>query len=152
MSDQLNRIVKLCVDLIITASLIGIVASFAFVSYKGYGERLQHIASKKLIERKLELYDYDNKIVNGYDIVDAIITNVRLYRFDIITKNGSYRISADNEYDKYGSKSGLKVWSANYIREEVLGDNIFSNFNSTLIRHDGDKDIIIGIRFEQEGA
>lgn len=153
MENELGQAVEIIMDLIITALLIGVIATFAFVSYRGYNIKLQHEAIGEMIRVKTDLYEFDNKIVSGYDVLDAICTYVRLYKFEVVMYNDVYTISAENESDtdRYGDRYGLRLWSDSHIRSEVLRDNIFSNFKSELLK-DSSGEVILGVRFIQEEA
>lgn len=153
MEDQVGKAIKLSIDLVITALLVGVVVVFITFANAGYSSKMQYNSTVKLMESKNLMYDYDSRVVNGSDIVEVITANARIYDFKIVTLLGEYNIAAEfeSDTDAYGEPYGLRLWSENYIIEEVLGDAVFSKFSATLVKNKS-QDLITGVKFVQEGA
>ena len=153
MHEQVNRTIKISIDVIIVSLIITLVASFSYLSHRGYRNKLDNIESRELIRAKLHFYRFDDRIVSGSDIVDVILGNVRLYSFEIRTRNGTFVISHANEntLDGNGVMYGLRLWSMEYIAGVVLGGNIFYEFHASLIR-DQYSGEVKGVRFIQRGS
>lgn len=95
MDEQINQIFNITINLIVTASLLFVVSAYSYISYSMYANKLKSTAETDSISEMAKLYEYDNKIVTGADIVSIIGKNVRLYRFEVIF-NG-----ASGSYTKY---------------------------------------------------
>lgn len=149
----MSSALKIGVELAITALLIGIVASYSYLAYRSYSGKMRYDSANKLMESMTLFYDYDNKTVTGSDIVEVITANIRLYTFEIKTATGTTIISVPNESkkDKYGNRYGISLWSDKYIRETVIGDNMFSKYTAKLTKNPTG-DVITGIKFTQEGV
>lgn len=153
MNEQISESFNISITLAITAIVIGIISTFGYIGKEMYRSKLMQNSANIMMEAKYELYDYDNRIVKGSDVINVIVENVRIYDFKIKTSRGTYNISssAENEKDIYGEIYGKKIWQDDYIRKNILGGILFSDFSSKLIRNET-QDIIIGVEFIQEGV
>lgn len=155
MEDEVGSAIHLSIDLILTAIIISVIATFATVSYKAYNTKMRADSVVDYLELKGKFYNYDSKTVSGSDIISVIENNARMYKFEIKTNHGTYVISTENERRVLGSDHkmrGKSIWSADYIKE-ILGKDVFdTKFKSELVYSDKNSEVMIGIKFTQEGV
>ena len=160
MEDQVGSAIRISIDLMVTAVLVGVLATFAYCANTGYNIKLQDDSVLSLMQSRNLLHNFDNTTVNGYDIVDAITANARLYNFEIVTTTGDYTISRANEssFDSdadintgnaVGGTYGLKLWSADHILNYVLVDDVWGQFQATLVK-DETHNLITGVKFVEK--
>lgn len=149
MDREISEVYKLAIDLILTATVLGIVISFAFVSHTAFSLKNQQDSTNINIQKYSELYEYDNKIVNGSDVVDIILLYTRVYDFEI--KDGP-NDKNPIKFDRIAEEDtglGLMLWERKNI-VDTLGGDIGSDFKSK-INFDDTGTYVIGITFTKEG-
>lgn len=144
MMDEISRSIEISTETIISSILIGVIALFGFLSYSLYGVRMEYVAAKDIMESKYNLYEYDNKLIHGYDIIDLVLKNARVYEYRVILNNGrTYILNTDME-----SIYGKSIWTGNYIKYSILGDSLNDSFISKVIR-DSRNDVVKYIEFRE---
>lgn len=154
MEEEVGLSIHMCIDLILTAIVVGVISSYAFVSYQAYNKKIKSESVVSFLEEKGRFYNYDNKIVSGSDVVSVINNNARLYYFEIKTTRGTYVISPEEEKvpDKNNKIPGIQIWSTDNLND-ILGKGIFdTKFKSEIIYSSSSSDVMLGIRFTQEGV
>lgn len=145
MEREVHEALRLGIDLVITATIISIIATFTFLSYSTYAIKNRQDSVRVNTETYSELYEYNNRAVSGSDVVDIIITYARVFDFEVDI-NG--RIVTFDGVSESKNNIGVKLWSKDNITRE-LGDSVNGKFKSELLKS-SDGELILGLRFTKE--
>ena len=151
MEKEVSLAYKIAIDLILTAVVLGIVVAFTIVSHDVYNLKLRQDTTTINIRNYAELYEYNDKIVSGSDIVDIILLYARVYDFKIDTDTETiyFDSTAESEINSQtGLIYGLDLWSKETINRK-LGTFINDSFKSE-IELDDTGTYVVGITFTKE--
>ena len=143
MDDTIKHYITIIVEVLLVATILSFVSILSIVSKNVSNTIAFESAAKQEIQEYKELYKYDDKNVKGSDIPKAVLNYIRYYEFEVVNGSEQYNINTTVE-----NTMGEKIWTQEYIVNDVLGDNIYNNYRATLIRDY--QDHITGIRFVME--
>lgn len=146
MERELSETIKICIELIVIASVIAVVAVFSRLTYSAETMIDQAKAAEANVADEAELYYYNNKVVSGADVVDCILKYPRTYDFKVTIGDTTYTFDYATEKS---SKLGLELWTENYILTVVTPNDLLKSFKSEIIR-DSTGYSVIGVAFEME--
>ncbi len=141
MEEQVNQSLKIAASLIVTAALICVVSTYSYFSYFVYNNKVKNTHALSKMTYEASFHAYDNKTVNGSDILSLIGDNTRLYKFEIVL-NG-----AGNTYDIYeisSAKENEAIYTVknSTIKKDLSGNTVYVNggvvFNTPTLRYDSD--------------
>lgn len=147
MNREIGETIKIAIELMVTAILIGVIVVFSNLSEKTMEFVERDKSVQQLMQAHSELYHYNNKVVRGADVIDCILKYPRSYTFRVIIGSNTYVFNDQNEIS---SGLGLDLWSAEYI-ENVVVPSQYTNmsFHARFIMN-STHDVIEGIEFEME--
>lgn len=137
--------IKQYVYIMIAAMLMAIILTVGSVLGTASRNLLSYVTQEKVHQRNIALYNklymYDNKIVRGTDVVEAMLRYARNYNFIIQIDSTEHKFIGDKYY-KNGSlvsiPTGVDIWSQEYIINDVLNSkNITAEFNSYISEEKG---------------
>ncbi len=151
MEKEIGLAYKIAIELIITSVVLGVVVAFTLVSNDMYSLKTRQDTTTVNMRNYAELYEYDDKVVTGSDIVDIVLLYSRVYDFNIETDHETINFNsvAERDIDSYtGKPYGISLWSREVINRK-LGTFINSKFTSK-INLDDTGTYVIGITFTKE--
>lgn len=151
MEKELGLVYRLAIDALLTAVIMGVVLSFTVVANDAINTKNRLDEASANISKYSQLYEFDDKIVNGSDVVDIILTYARIYDFVIELDGRTIEFSrnAENETNSLtGRPYGITLWSRENINRRI-GTNVSSRFVSTIMLDESAVNII-GIKFKGE--
>lgn len=129
MEDLIKKYIEITIDVILVSLILGVIIVLSVMSRSLMYDMVLQRETVKYIEEYNKFYMYDDKIVNGSDVVDAVVKYARYYSFEIVIGSQTYKIDLDEEKVK-----GSQIWTVDYLENVVLKDDIFSKFRATLVR------------------
>lgn len=150
MEQSINGIVKIAIELIICALVLGAIAACGTLGNSVYYQRKAYEGEIDYLESKSELFYYDNKMVSGADIIELMLTHTGNYSYYIRYYNTGGALSeefkfdavTERKYTKNKNKDDPPFWSYSHIYG-VLSDGDDGvefqkrKFKSTLVRDPG---------------
>lgn len=129
MEDLIKKYIEITIDVILVSLILGVIIVLSVMSKSLMSDMILQRETVKYIEEYNKFYMYDDKIVNGSDVVDAVVKYARYYSFEIVIGSKTYKIDLEEEKVK-----GSQIWTVDYLENVVLKDDIFSKFKATLVR------------------
>ena len=126
MHDEVSKTIKLAVDVILASLLIFAIVAFAYYSHSAYKEELNNKSTQQLGQFDNKLYYYNNKEVSASDVIDCILSNARVYKFEVCGASNTSTLSTDQE-----GSLGVGFWSRDNIIHKIQND-LGLDWNSVL--------------------
>lgn len=113
MHSLINQYIKIALEVILIALVVGMIAAFAGVSNDLTHAKEDRDATKKELTAYRELYPYDNKIVTGNDVLLATQKFKRYYSFYIdINEESFFNDSSFQEHTNFNFTGGVQTFIA----------------------------------------
>lgn len=97
MEDILSKYITLTLEIVLCASILGVIAGFGSLSYRAHYDYSMAKNSKEIVEDKADLYYFDNKTVNASDIVEIMLTNNGKYDYRVTYYSAGAALSNPTE-------------------------------------------------------
>lgn len=112
MDNEVREAVKIAIELMIAAVVIGVIATALYFGHSLMNTRNYSETSADILEAQADLYNYTSQTINGSDVLDLIVTYARLYDFAVVDTNG-------NVLFKRTSENKLDDWSVTSVRKDL---------------------------------
>jgi len=127
MEEPIKEYITITAEILLVSILLALIAILGLASRNALRVVELENNSKAIMQEYRELNMYDNKIILGSDIPEVITKYIRYYSFEIQLNDTVYKISYDKE-----KSYGEQIWTADYIINEILKDDIYSRFKSII--------------------
>ena len=157
MENEVKEAVSMTVSIILISLVIIIAVIFSDLSYKAFNYKVKTDAINYRIQTQSQLYNYfvnPHSNISGADILDFITVYDKAYKYVLVTGTKAYWLSTEgltelnsgtyidniSEATKIANTKPAvdTMWTPQYITENVLGENIYSKYDGSIITGAGD--------------
>ena len=149
MERELDNIIHIAIELILSAAIITAIACCAVLGNKMMAYKLNDDGNKAYMQDIADLYYYNNKVVTGSDIMELMLTYTRDYSYWINYYDAAGNIAESVEISKNKeSESGsyMDYWSEKSLREFIAGHEK-TKYTANIVRYSGGNGIA-GVQFD----
>lgn len=115
MDGEVKESIKIGIELIISATVIAVIASALWLGHSLISIRTIENASTVLLEEQANLYKYSNTEITGSDVVDLMVTYARVYDFVVVDKAGN----SVNKIVTRTTANKIEDWTAESINSSM---------------------------------
>ena len=151
MEREIDDIVRLALELIMCALVVGAVALCAIAGNTLYFNKQLKDGNNAHLSQAAELYYYNNKVVTGSNAIELMLTHTRDYRYTFNYYDASGNLIDSVEISrKYEGGNYQDYWSVESISSKLKGLEK-SKFSATLDMYSGNSGIA-GVIFDAIGG